>query len=304
MCSLRRGAVLLLFLCYIALFCLIISFACVVAAINSQTFYVPIPENDMLVADNDLSGGSTDTNTFVAISVVLDNTVIYWDHFEDTYELDILNVVAHASTRVYGNNILPDGEVPCAATNTCIFTITNTADKLFGGEPLVFFNRIPDNRNLVSDIYWDGGDKIVALKTVTMTRAAYHTNPGTPKSGATEVGDVRTWGFDYVLTIGENLGADYNYFRYTAAFIMAAYASTQVYIDIDATLATKCALCPVDATYGWDVMPIINEGQSHFLRGTFNAGATSLKVGAHIRATKEVQVHLLTGTTANYESRW
>ena len=62
-----------------------------------QTFYLPIPEEDLLQTLTSIHGGASWTlpaepiESYNSIVVFVDGTVIYYDQWEDGYEQDIAN---------------------------------------------------------------------------------------------------------------------------------------------------------------------------------------------------------------------
>ena len=63
-----------------------------------QTFYLPIPEEDLLQTLTSIHGGASWTlpaepiESYNSIVVFVDGTVIYYDQWEDGYEQDIANM--------------------------------------------------------------------------------------------------------------------------------------------------------------------------------------------------------------------
>ena len=63
-----------------------------------QTFYLPIPEEDLLQTLSSIHGGASWTlpaetiESYNSIVVFVDGTVIYYDQWEDGYEQDIANM--------------------------------------------------------------------------------------------------------------------------------------------------------------------------------------------------------------------
>lgn len=60
-----------------------------------QTFYVPVPEDQLLTAFQTLAPGLGDTTirTTIAVTVAGNGTLLYYDHWEDGYEADLANPV-------------------------------------------------------------------------------------------------------------------------------------------------------------------------------------------------------------------
>lgn len=255
-----------------------------------QFFYVPLPENQLLTFFTAVeNGGPSDAPAgpitgYVTITAVADGTIIYYDQWENGYDVDIANSL---DTYSAGN---PDG--------TQIWGDGNTANGAPPGIPSDIINAgaLIDLHNDVSTttrgtvIDFDGGDKVAATKTVAMTRTSWAGVTGTLFAGCVEVFDTNNWGTDYRAPVGvdldDNTGAanyDYQMFEYTALSIMAGQDDTAVQIDAggDGTFETTLTL---------------DEGESTYV--------ANVEVGGHVTSDKLVQVAILTGDVAsNYESR-
>ena len=59
-----------------------------VSAQSLQEFFIPVPEEEILTAAQVLDTTLTDTNirTVISITAAANNTVIYYDHWEDGYD--------------------------------------------------------------------------------------------------------------------------------------------------------------------------------------------------------------------------
>lgn len=253
-----------------------------------QTFYVPLPEDQLLDAlqileppffPGDPFAPQGEVNTYISIAPIANQTVVYYDHAEDGYELDIANPT-QATTQIWGDGDLTNGIAPLFAN-----------DFINAGDVLVL-NNLVDPTNLSGVIDFDGGDKIGVTKPVAVTRAAWALGSDTLLAGAVEVYDTNNYGLNYVVPVGEDLSNDVrdpdsanSLFEYTGLVIQAATDGTVVNI------------APEGAT-GSITTVTLNEGESHSVQGGVNAGAT-------VSASAPVQVNLLTGDIgAGYETRW
>jgi hypothetical protein len=94
-----------------------------------QTFYLPVPEGQLLQILQSIEGGSTwisndlkpanPVQYYISITAVADGTVIYYDHMEDGYESEIstpTSVYVPSATppapRSGGMGIRPTGRLP------------------------------------------------------------------------------------------------------------------------------------------------------------------------------------------------
>ena len=233
-----------------------------------ERYLVPIPEEDIragALALYDSTGD--DIRTVISITGAVDGTLVYYDHWEDGFEVDLANPV-QASSEVWGDGDVSNGAPPGCVTDGC---------DLFGaGDNAALANTVPANPRVPANIFYDGGDQIGATGPVAVTRAGWPINPGTLLAGAVEVYPTDAWGTQYEVPFGVDSGLGSN-FQYTAASIMAAAGPTTVQIDADA-----------DSVFEQSV--ILGEGESALIPG--------LAEGASIVSNGAVQVDLLTGDVA------
>ncbi len=193
------------------------------------TYYVPIYADD---ASNwiDDAGASTsgDLTSNVSVSVPGNNTVVFYDHWEDGLDADPTDTANHlgngGTTEVWG-----DG----TAANGCAFGITpctDAADVLSQGDVVFTNNDVPVTPR-GTNIFYDGGDKIASTGFLAVTHAAWHSPV---MGGATEVRPTRDWGTEYVAPAGEDheTGTDFM-FSTTQLEVMAGVGGASVQIDAD-----------------------------------------------------------------------
>jgi hypothetical protein len=239
-----------------------------------QTFFVPLPEesayHQMFFLINRIARDPI--ISFVTISVSTDNTVIWYDHWEDGYEDDVTKPTSH-QTEIWG-----DGD----ASNGCSPTITSCTDKndkLNAGDVIIMQSTVtlPRNPSEWTDIQYDGGDMVKASFPIAITRGAYPSNPGSLMAGGVEVLDTDNWGTEFIAPVGEDIGHNLEAFEYTAMFVMASNDGTALTLP---------------------------NGDEYFL----NKGVgMSIRVnqGDKLKSSKPVQVHLITGDiNSAYELRW
>lgn len=84
-----------------------------------QTFYLPIPEEDLLQTLTSIHGGASwalpaePVASYNSIVVFVDGTVIYYDQWEDGYEQDIANPNhLYGAANPAGTQIWGDGDPP------------------------------------------------------------------------------------------------------------------------------------------------------------------------------------------------
>jgi len=272
----------------------------------SDVFYMPLPEADALTALQSIvpvanpgvaSNGETcrgsrvpisPVSTYSSITVLRDNTVIYYDHHEDSdgldlanneYEADILNPV-QSSTEIWGDGIFANGVAPGTA---CLI---DACDVLNAGVIIVLDNQITIPDTLVN---FDGGDKILSTGTISMTKANWADDTTTLLAGALELYPTSEWGLSYEVPVGQDISALSNAkYQYVAITVMAQQDGTVVDIDLDGDPSTLGDITTVS----------LNEGQSYLVDG-------GILVGATVTSNYEVQVDIITGDICdNYESRW
>ena len=246
-----------------------------------QFFYVPLDDDDIKIALDVLESDTTvnsNLDSSISVTVSTNNTIIYYDHWEDGYETDINNPT-QSSTEIWGDNDPSNGIPPGFTT-----------DVLDAGEIIILRNTIATTPRDSNAIFFDGRDKLGASKAIVVTRQLWSESPGTVLAGAVEVLDTSRWGNNFVVPVGENTSSD-SIFEYTSLFITATENGTNITItgvDTDN-----------DNVYDDTINETLNEGEIYFVDGGVGAGATVNS------STKNIQAHLVTGHVgANWESRW
>lgn len=247
-----------------------------------QHFYVPVPEDQVFAALKAIypsnftcpAFGENVANpiiTYISISVISDNTILYYDHWEDGFEIDVTHP-QQPTTQIWGDGNPANGAPP------------GNASDLIKVDSVIVLNNPVNSTTLQSVIDFDGGDRISSSNMIAMTRAAWATGSSTLLADAVEVYDTNSWGINFEAPVGQNV--NYNsLFEYTGLHIMAAQNGTQLSIDLDGNGTAE-------------LTPVINQGQSYHVNGGVN-------VGAKVTASAPVQVVMVTGDVCdNYESRW
>jgi hypothetical protein len=249
-----------------------------------QFYYVPFPENDLLTAFRAVANNTTPSSpitSYITITAIGDNTIIYYDQWENGYDIDIANTLnVYTSTYDEGTQIWGDGNSANGAPPGI------PSDVINAGTVINLNNTVAVPRNAAT-ICFDGGDKIAATKTVALTRTSWAAGSVTNMAGSVEVFDTNTWGTDFRAPVGTNIlpaGTDYQMFEYTALSIMAGEDGATVYIDANA-----------DGTDETTVT--LAEGGSYFVNG-------GVSIGARVHSDNPIQVDIFTGDIgSNYESR-
>ncbi len=259
-----------------------------------QFFYVPFPEDQLLTGLQAIeNGGGGDTpispvTTYISIAAVANNTIIYYDQWENGYDADIANPLnLYSGSNLGGTQIWGDGNI---ANGAAPGVTTNAGDAINAGTVIILKNDI--NTSNLTAIDFDGRDKIATTKNIAVTKTSWAAGSNTLLAGSVEVFDTNNWGTDYRAPVGVNIpdGTDFQMFQYTSLYIMAGAGGAVVNFDNNND---------GDYTDAGEFQNIaLAEGQTRFINGGVNAGARVTSTGG------PVQVDILTGDIASsYESR-
>ncbi len=257
----------------------------------TQVFFLPMPEDMVLASFKKIATTATPAapmHSVTGISITSDQTVIYYDQWENGYEPDLANPVNiwtssnPGGTQIWGDQNAANGCPPNRDGRTAM-ACTDANDVLNAGDVIVLENDVPIPR-VSSNILFDARDKIGSTKVVAVTRSVWAATPGTVLTDAVEVYDTTRWGTNYSIPIGQNTSAS-NMFSYTSLIVSASANNTTVNIDIDGNGTV-------------DVTRVMNQGDVYQVDGGINSGAT-------VTSDNPVQVDLLTGKVGStYASRW
>lgn len=255
-------------------------------AIPTQTFFVPLPENDVFFdmfrkinGDKDSAGNYLVDGkmiSLISVAISTDNTVIWYDHWEDGYEANVkATTLQSARTQIWG-----DGK----ASNGCRPDIVNCRDGddyLNAGDSFVISNSMAIPRTATNwfqdGLKMDGGDKIMTSFPITVTRGGYAENPGSLLAGGVEVYDTASWGTKFEAPVGSDVVTAAQTFEYSRFFIMSASDGNTIKLPNNRTT-------------------VLNQGQSI---------SVDIKQGDKFESSAPVQVDLCTGDIGStYELRW
>ncbi|MCL4836198.1 MAG: DUF11 domain-containing protein, partial [Caldilineaceae bacterium] len=239
-----------------------------------QTFFIPLPEQQTRTALNSIDNQSrvgTVMESVISIVATSNGSVVYYDHWEDGYELDITNPT-QSTTQIWGDGNTSNGN----AASTSVCGTACAGDIINSGNVIALRNTVSLPRNSGTILY-DGQDKVGTTQAVSVSRAEWAVAPGTVLAGAVEVLSVAKYGTAYEMPVGQNLSSN-EMFQYTALFVMAGSDNTS-------------------CTYNGSPFSL-NAGQNYHKAGGVNAGDLLV-------CDKPVQAHLITGdVNSSYESRW
>src|SRR6266542_4528600 len=239
-----------------------------------QEFYLPIPEAQIRLACTAVeSSVGTNFESIFSIVVSADATVIYYDQWEDGYEID-LSQPTQATTRIWGDGIDANG-IPPGFAHDPVGLATGTV--------LTLRNTIPLPRN-PANLFYDGRDRLRANKALVISRAGWPTPPGSVFGGSVAVPATIDYGTNYISPVGQDMTN--GLFQYVGLFVMASDDGTSVTIDPDGSGPTA------------SITTTLNRGESYLLNG-------GVKKGGSVLATKPVQVNLVAGhINAHYAMDW
>lgn len=252
-----------------------------ISAYPLQTFYVPLSEeqifvNALSVIKNDPALVKSPMTSVIAIATSADNTVLWYDHWEDGYDGTYLP--PSSTTQIWGDRDASNG---CAPQ---VIPCTDHRDVIRAGQSIILEQIVPLPRDR-SQIIFDAGDRIQASIPITVNRGMYPASPGGLMAGAVDLYDTLSWGTFFQAPVGGNIAAriagsgntSVHFFQYSAMYFMAGEDNTVVSLP-----------------NGTNV--VLNRGQSSYVRVNLNQNITS---------NKKIQVHLITGDIdSRYEMRW
>ena len=256
-------------------------------------FYVTEPEDDILPALVTISGGTTPTSpmkTTISIAISADNTLVYYDHWEDGFANDIANPTAG---EIYANPGNLDGVQIWGDADT-----SNGAPPGFPGDVLNSGNVIIMQNdvavpNTAATIQYDGKDKIGGTNAIAVSRMIFASGTLSVLAYANAMFPTTEWGDEYTAPVGCNT-AGTQMFEYSAFSITASRNDTTVQIDADANGAFETSV-------------VLDEGETYLEDGFVQVNCDYVRQGAKVRSTdpdKPIQVVHLTGDIGSeYASR-
>lgn len=268
-----------------------------------ETYYLPMGETALIQSMKAVNSRATSPlNSMQSVTTVVDGTIVWYDHWEDGFEPDIVNP-AQDSTLIIGDGDGSNGCAPAPGDNKIRLTCSNDSeDTLPPGTAMILENYIPLPR-VQGDIYYDGGDRVQSSFPIAITRGVHSGPegdgfPGALLGGAVETVNTKSWGKVFVAPVGTGIGSQdaTSAYQLTDLYLQAAEDNTVVTTDdgsYDITLPDGTALTGVSGPK----MYTINMGESLRISKT--------RVGDRVVTDKPVQADLVTGDIgSNYEMRW
>lgn len=254
----------------------------------TQTFYIPLPETEIffealrVIQPGSKSNGDRLVDgkmvSLISVAISTDQTVVWYDHWEDNYETDITNPVS-SNTAIWGDGDASNG---CRPDISLVKTCTDEDDYLNAGDSFVMESKVTvprtkDTWQGSDGLKFDGGDKLMSSYPVTITRGEYAEKPGSLLAGAVEVYDTKSWGTEFEAPVGIDFETETSAFQYARLFIMSGTNNNEITLP---------------------------DGEVLFLDDGASSSVT-VNVGDHITSLYPIQVYLVTGDKGStYEMRW
>ncbi|WP_374687221.1 hypothetical protein, partial [Promineifilum sp.] len=257
-----------------------------------MVFFLTEPEDDVLDAMNVInSAANSPMVTKISIAISGDDTLVYYDHWEDGFANDIANptpgeIYANPGNldgvQIWGDGNAANGAPPGFA-----------GDLLDSGDVIILEDNSVVVPNLASTLDWDGKDKIGGSNAIAVSRSLWASDSNSLFAWANAMYPTTDWGQEYTAPVGCDTTAD-NMFSYTAFSITAAYDGTVIQVD-------------PEGNGTWEASVTLDEGETYFDDSSSGSGCDYVRQGGKVRSTdaaKPIQVVLLTGEIgSNFGSR-
>jgi uncharacterized repeat protein (TIGR01451 family) len=231
----------------------------------------------------------------VSLVATADYQVVYYDHWEDGYESDLLNPV-QSTTMIYGDGDTGNGgsESDFLRAGEDINLISD--QDIAGTTAITGYVPVSPARN-PADLRYDGGDRIISSGgPVDLVHAMWPLG-NSWIGGAWEVYSRQAYAnsHSYRLPIGEDL------YEYDAG----SYGDFRdVYLQLGAFEDNTTVLISNDTGV---VNLTLNRGQTYSSMGYINSTSVptiTINAGTVIRSNNPVQVGLMTGSSGNFQGRF
>ncbi len=234
--------------------------------------------------------------SIVALTATMDGQVIYYDHWEDGYETDILNPV-QSSTEIIGDGNAANGQPP-----------GDPADLLSQGEPLSLISDgsagginayIPITPSRGTALRYDGGDKIMSAGGPINVVHTVYPSDGNWIGGAWEIYAVRTLesNLRYRVPVGTdtyvNGTSPYSEFQNVFLQVEAPEDNTTVVVDN----GSRVINFTIQQGETWSSEGFINETAQPTLQ-------INVLEGTSIYATTPIQAGIVTAGPGTFQSRF
>ncbi|MBE7469418.1 MAG: IgGFc-binding protein [Anaerolineales bacterium] len=269
--------------------------------IDAFTFFIPYATESAAAQFNVGAPTTVAPNlpisTTISIAVNRDNSIIYYDQWEDTLEGD-LTFPTQTTTLVWGDGD-PTNNTTGLPPGVQLLGIPAN-DILTAGTIITLRNTVPSTpaaRGTPPTIFFDGGDMLTSTGGALAVSTTFWTDigPGILFTDAWELYPTNRWGTDYISPIGQNVIRDgpdsRGEFEVVGLNVQAVENDTVVEIDLNA-----------DGIFS-------NDGITDPVTTTLNMGeqlniTRTIQAGSHVRASAPVQTHLFASDPdSRYEAR-
>lgn len=275
-------------------------------------FFIPVDEDNEWFILNQL-GGIPDQNMHSIISLTswANNTVVYYDHWENGYNFDPNNPDATADEKCSasrGTVLTFESSVPRPRASNLLGCTTGQVRP--GTCTVRTTGTNPSNANYC----YDGRDHVYVVGSgVTMVRGGWPQTTGVVTGLAEEVYPIKPQLTTYILPFGEDLYAANNArtdYRRVFAMIQATENGTVLQVDFNHDGVFDPIVCDLNGaprTGTTAASCTLNKGDTYRLDNTSDGSGNpfaTLNSGAVIQGSNTLQVQYINGdSTATYNSR-
>jgi uncharacterized repeat protein (TIGR01451 family) len=241
-----------------------------------QEYYISGNETQVLAMFHAIQGEPNLWNSVssgITIVATADHQIVYYDHWEDGYEANILSPV-QSTTEIYGDS-------------------SPVTDTLQAGDAVRLDSEVPIPRNR-NELYYDCGDRLLSIGGPIDIVHSLWPESDSWLGGAWEIYPVGAWatGFSYIVPVGVDLyqqsSSSFPDFQHVWIEIQALDDNTTVHIDNGSETASVR----------------LDRGQSYSSMGyrdsiTETVPAIAVTAGTTLLANKAIQGGLVTGRETN-----
>jgi CshA-type fibril repeat protein len=274
------------------------------AAAGTSTYFVPGNPQQMWYLLEQMQPSLVSTinssqglHSVVTVAATTNNTIVYYDHFQDGYDatVPIDSVTGQPAAIASTTQVLMGTQLVTENTyvnSTTVSYVLNAGQSIELSTPDVPVTPSTSIINANGQINYEGGDRIyVTGGPVTTDYAVWPQAIGTVFSMAWEIYPAKPDNVSYTIPIGENLGV--SSFQFVDLEVQATQNNTV--INFQTVNGQTILVDPAMTGVGHYSSITLQEGQSIQL--------THVMVGTQVTSNNPLQVLMVTGSTATYESR-
>ena len=164
-----------------------------------MVFFLTEPEDDVLDAMNVINAAANSPMvTKISIAISADNTLVYYDQWEDGFANDIANPTAGEiysagnldGVQIWGDGITTNGAPPGFPS-----------DLLNGGDVIILEDNNVVVPNTAATIDWDGKDKIGGSNAIAVSRSLWASGSNSLFAWANAMYPITEWGQSYTCLL-------------------------------------------------------------------------------------------------------